>query len=92
MTGMMLYRSFDVYKRTETAIVRYRCFQTIPDGYYCVQSADFYRENTNRNFPDDQFIELLAEVSPEQRSPAFATIEEAIAHHDSEFSDKPISN
>jgi hypothetical protein len=87
MAGMTLYRSFDVYKRTDTGLVRYRCFQTTPGGFYCVQSSDFIQNRTFDKSLDDQFIELLSEEAPDKRSSAFPTIEEAIAHHDSEFAD-----
>jgi len=57
-----------------------------------VQSADFYRLPTDgvgiSDF-DHQFLELLAEESPEARSGGFDSLEEAIANHEKDFDDFP---
>jgi hypothetical protein len=83
MTDM--YRAFDVWKRSSShMLVRYRCFEDLGTGMFCVQSADYYKEPLS----DDrvlelqtQYIELLLEESPFKRSGSFATIEEAILDH-----------
>jgi hypothetical protein len=59
-------------------------------GKFCVQSADFYNlpiQNERLVQLDKQFLELMIEESPIVRSGAFDSVEEAIAHHDSEFLD-----
>lgn len=86
----MLYRAFDVWKRTGSDLIRYRCFEVLPGNRFCVQSADFYSEMdqpAQNAFLDRQFKELLSEQSPDLRSGSFATIEEAIAAHDAAFGD-----
>lgn len=86
----MIYRSVDVWKRLEESrLVRYRCFELIPGGGYCVQSADFYDlpiDPKQCALHDDQFLELLSEESPEVRSAPSPTLEEAIERHEAEFS------
>jgi len=81
----MLYLAIDIYKRAKSEVVRYRCFQVIPSGRYCVQSADFYRPSSDSAYLDNQHIQLLIDQAPDERSPTFATLEEAIAYHDTEF-------
>lgn len=66
-------------------ISRYRCLEIFPEGQFCVQSKDFYRAPFREVASlqlDRQFIELLAEASPESRSGLFGTEEEAIRAHD----------
>ena len=88
MSSSALYRSFDVWKRPGSAIVRYRCFERLSDHTFTVQSADFYSDDSSQNrFLDMQFLELLAEQCPFERFGAFATIEDAIAAHDQQFSE-----
>jgi hypothetical protein len=85
-----MFRSFDVWKRTENGeLIRYRCFESTPEGTFCVQSADFFRrpiQSQRLVELETQWIELLLEQSPFERSRSFPTVEEAIAHHNSEFS------
>lgn len=84
-----MFKSFDVWNRTENQeLIRYRCFENVSDGTFCVQSADFFRTPIQHDRilqSEKQWIELLFEQSPFDRSGSFSTIEEAIAHHDSEF-------
>jgi hypothetical protein len=54
-----------------------------------VQSADFFTEPVDRaqiERSDEQFYELFCEEAPEKRSALSATLEEAIALHQVEFS------
>jgi hypothetical protein len=84
----MLYKVIDVWRRTDAGAIRYRCFELIPSGHFCVQSADFYRDALSASkaeFLDCQFVELFLEQPPDDRSVTFATLEEAIARHDLEF-------
>jgi hypothetical protein len=53
-----------------------------------VQSADFFNlllEAKKSEFLERQFVELLIQQSPTERTQVFATLEEAIAKHDEEF-------
>ena len=84
-----LYLGINVYRRlrSDEAAV-YRCFKKLPDGGYCVQSADRVRlpfKDENSRFQKEQFWELLIEEAPDARSRPFPTIEEAIADFDAAF-------
>jgi len=38
-----MFKPIDIWKRLDhTTAVRYRCFQRLTDGQFCVQSADYY--------------------------------------------------
>ncbi len=83
------YKAIDVWKRLDDGrLVRYRCFQVVSTGRYCVQSADYYNLplsiEEDRRF-DRQFKELLIEQAPEHRSETWVTLEEAVLNHDREF-------
>jgi hypothetical protein len=83
---MELYKSIDVWERQDNGtVVRFRCFQSLINGKYCVQSADFYHDTTRPQELDQQFIELLSEQDPAQRAGEYATLEEAVAAHKSGF-------
>lgn len=83
------YRAFDFWKRTEAGeLVRYRCFEDIKTSRFCVQNVDFYRDPVVCSHVlelEKQFIELLLEEDPFERSGSFASIDEAIADHDASF-------
>lgn len=84
----MLYRAFDVWKRTQNGVVRYRCFESIPSGLFSVQSADFFGTDASRKkveFLESQFVELLFQQAPDERSGAFGSVEEALQAHDHDF-------
>jgi hypothetical protein len=83
-----LYRTIDVWRRGAGVAVRYRCFQVLASGAFCIQSVDSYRISSTVEqvqFLDRQFLELLIEQAPDERNAVFSTIEEAIAEHDREF-------
>ena len=83
-----LYRTIDVWRRRAGVAIRYRCFEVLASGAFCVQSVDSYRISSTVEqvrFLERQFIELLIEQAPDERSATFSTIEEAIADHDREF-------
>jgi len=87
----VLFKTIDVWKRVDGGgAIRYRCFELIPEGRFCVQSADFYRpghDDQSTESLDKQFRELFLEQSPDERAQrTFASLEEAIANHDEEFS------
>lgn len=85
-----LYNEMRVWRRVDDSrVVRYVCFQVLPDNKYCVQSADFFSLGS---IPDQiaahesQMVDLLLEESPESRAErVFDTLEEAILSHDKEF-------
>ncbi len=87
---MQLFEAIDVWRRiSETRLVRYRCFRELSSGRYSVQSADFYRVPLDSELAiesDKQYIELLAEQAPAERSHLFDSLEAAIKAHDDEFS------
>jgi hypothetical protein len=81
------FRSVDVWEREDSRIICYRCFELIPDGGFCVQSADFYSngsEERGQSF-NRQFLELLSGQDPADRSHVFGTLEEAISAHKQYF-------
>jgi hypothetical protein len=85
-----LFRVVDVWRRLDGRAVRYRCFHVIPSDQFCVQSADFYSSPADlkqSEHLDRQFVELFLTQAPDERSKTFPSLEEAIAHHDLEFSD-----
>ena len=83
---MSLYRTIDVWERKNArTVVRYRCFEALETGRYCVQSADFYHLGKPTPDADGQFIELLTEQDPVQRSGEHDTLAAAISAHKREF-------
>jgi len=86
---MEYYKTIDVWTRKDKGrLVRYRCFQSLRDGGYCVQSADFYNAPFADARPErheKQFLELLLEEDPKERSPLFPTLIEAIRAFDRDF-------
>jgi hypothetical protein len=83
---MSLYRAVEVWARIEdNTVVRYRCLQSLDNGKYCVQSADFYHKGKEPSALDAQFIELFTEQDPAERSGQHDTLEAAIAAHNREF-------
>jgi len=86
---MKLYKSFDIWKKTaEDELVRYRCFEILSSGQFCVQCADFFQyppDQTQNQFLTEQFYEFLLDEDPDKRSKTFASIEEAIKNYDAEF-------
>jgi hypothetical protein len=84
-----MIKSFDVWKKKGSAqLVRYRCFEDVTSRTFSVQSADFFElpiQMERLVQLEKQFLELMIEESPFTRSGSFDSIEDAIAHHDSEF-------
>ena len=76
--------------RLDGRALRYRCFQVIPGEGFCIQSADFYKlpiDAEQTHFLDRQFVDLVIEQAPDERSVTFPSLEDAIAHRDQEFAD-----
>lgn len=82
-----LFRAIDVWqRRPDGQLVRYRCFQVLPEGGYCVQSADFHPQDARQTeLLETQYLELLSEISPDERSKVHSSLEEAIQAHQAEF-------
>jgi hypothetical protein len=83
------YREISVWRRIDgKRAVRFRCFEELEFHLFFVQSADFYSMPLKADVAaqsDRQFLELLMEEEPTERSRGFATVEEAIAAHEKEF-------
>ena len=83
---MRLYRTIDVWERRDgRTVVRYRCVESLDTEKYSVQSADFYHDGKPLANLDGQFVELLTEQDPAERSGEHATLKAAIAAHNREF-------
>ncbi len=83
-----MFEAVDVWVRGEGEVYRYRCLRRLSDGRYCVQSMDVLRpgdDAATARFLDDQFVELLTEADPTERSPTFPSLCEAIEAHNAEF-------
>lgn len=85
----LLYKAVDVWARIEPGrVARYRCFEILPLGRYCVQSKDFYSIPLEPDLIrqlDAQFLQLLSEIPPLERDLTYQTLEEAIRAHDEDF-------
>ena len=88
---MKLYRQIDVWSRlSDSTLVRYRCFQILPDNLFCVQNVDTFRDPVTQDHLEaleDVFYELLLEEAPDVRAETATTLEEAIAKHQRMFRD-----
>ena len=83
---MSLYKTIDLWERKDSrTVVRYRCFESIDNGRYSLQSADFYYDGKSPANLEGQFVELLTEQDPAQRSGEHATLKAAIAAHNRKF-------
>jgi hypothetical protein len=86
-----LYRYTPVWKRTAQGVTVYQCFE-IPGRGYTVQSKDsFPPENLTKNLEHSgaQLLQLFMESAPEDRSPLYSSIEEAISGFEEEWSAAP---
>jgi len=90
-----MYRRIDVWRRIDPGTVAcYRCFESISDGRYCVQSLDYFRlplDDVQQRQLGVQLVELFAEEDPLERSGGFPTLAEAIAAHDRDFDDDTLT-
>ncbi len=84
-----LLRAFDVWKQQASGeIIRYRYFENLSNGHFCVQNADFYRMPVTPDHLtqlDMQYIELILEEPPCSRNQSYSSITEAIEAHDRLF-------
>ena len=85
----LLYRAIDMWAGVGPGrVARYRCFEVLPLGRYCVQSKDFYSIPLEPDLVrqlDAQFLELLCEMSPLERDSTYETLQQAIRAHDEAF-------
>jgi hypothetical protein len=84
-----LFRAIDVWERNgESELIRFRCFQSLLTGKYSVQSEDHYHVPVDPKQVSDldkNFLELLFEQSPSERSETYNSLAEAIAAHVDSF-------
>lgn len=89
MHAHALYKEIFIWSRlNETSAVRYTCFESLQDGRFAVQSADFfYLPLTPHTLQaaDMQKVELLIETPIAERCRWYSTLQEAIAAHQAEF-------
>jgi hypothetical protein len=83
------FRDFDIWKRiSDNCVDRYRCFEILPNQGFCVQSRDRYCEydfKKNQDFLERNFLELISDLSPLDRSSISSTIEGAIIAFEQSF-------
>jgi hypothetical protein len=82
-----MYRAFSVWDRSEEGLYRYRMFENLRTGKYCVLMRDYFGKNSS--IPKDllfnlekYFVELLIEMAPEDRNGAYETTWQAIEGFD----------
>jgi hypothetical protein len=85
----MIFKSLDVWQRlNDFTAVHYRCFQIGEGQAFCVQSRDVYHLPLNEkqmSFFGRQFVELLCEEAPNNRSGVYPTLLQAIQAFDEDF-------
>ena len=85
---MKLFEEIKVWRRGNSGeTICYRCFRIFPSGEYCVQSADYYHSSAEDGGAEHerQFLELLSEQEPDERTGSFATLAEAIHAFEQDF-------
>jgi hypothetical protein len=68
--------------------VRYRCFEVLALGRFCVQSADFLSlpvETSRLELLERQYLELLGEAAPDEREQTHESLGAAIQMHQRAF-------
>ncbi|MBC7475172.1 MAG: hypothetical protein H7263_12835 [Candidatus Sericytochromatia bacterium] len=82
----MMFKSIDIWNKiSNEKIIVYRCFQTIPDNKYFIQSQDYYYMDGNTGlikreqieYFQNQFLERIFELEAENID-YFNSLEEAI--------------
>ena len=85
----MYIKSIDIWKKiNDLSIVRYICFEIIPDKRYYVQSADYYYWDSENHcikrddfdYLENNFFELMLDEPPLEEN-IFDSIEEAIENY-----------
>lgn len=84
-----MFKAIDVWVSIDKeSVARYRCFELLGRGGFCVQSKDIYRlpvDQTQIQNLEKQFVELFCEEKPDVRSGLFPTLEAAIKDFDEDF-------
>jgi hypothetical protein len=85
---MELYERVDIWRRANSSVVRYVILRRHDDRKVAIQSADFFYlpvdPKQTAQF-EQQFVELLAEISPLDRCSWHETFEDAISYHEQDF-------
>ena len=84
-----LYRYIAVWERLDRQLVRFNCFELLSKQEFVVQSADFFSGTGGPKQDEthfENFLELLIEDAPANRTTSFKTLEEAILQHKHDFS------
>ncbi len=86
-----MYKQINVWRRIDSRTAAcYRCFERLSDGFFAVQSVDYFRlplTAAQRETLGSQFVELFIEEDPFERSGGFPSLMEALAAHDRDFQD-----
>lgn len=78
-----------VWRRiSDSVAIRYAVLMHVESGKFAVQSADFFDRDGETHFErfDQQFVELMMELSPLERCDWHNSIADAIQAHDIDFS------
>lgn len=82
-----LYRYIPVWRRESKAVALYRCFEVVGVGF-SVQSKDYFSPGRHEDQSaqlERQFVELLFEQAPEERSGVHPSLEAAIQAFEEDF-------
>lgn len=88
----MYLKSIDIWEKiNDITLVRYRCFQTIPENKYYIQSKDYYYWDVEKHCVDkrdfdtieNNFFDILLEGLPSEEF-LFDSLEEALKYFKSE--------
>ncbi len=89
-SNQRLFKEINVWRQVDDkTLIRYRCFQELPDGKFFVKSADHFQEPFDSETSKQHemyFVDSLFDDGLISRAKkAYATIEKAIEKFDSEF-------
>lgn len=89
-SNQRLFKEINVWRQVdEKTLIRYRCFQELPDGKFFVKSADHFREPFDSEISKQHkmyFVDSLFDdglISTAKRT--YATLEKAIAKFEEGF-------
>lgn len=85
-----MFKLINIFKRENNVLKVYRCFQSVENNCFFVQSMDFFHEPLDVqsiNNSNLQLLELFMDECPTNRIESFPTIEDAIKHFDEEFNE-----
>lgn len=85
-----LYESIDVWEKvSDNSVAIYRIFKRISDGFYSVQSKDFFYMNKNFKEQAEYFlsqkVSLFCEMNIDKREKFYKSIEICITEYNKEF-------